>query len=94
MAEELREARTAMQADPSPKTQARWKTKKREAAGVEVSARQRAFRDFATAELNRPAAIGRVTKILRRMKGAVANACPGQAVNGARQRPSPARTRA
>ena len=51
---------------------------------MEVVARQRAFHDFATTELNRPAALGRVTKILRRMEGAVANACPGQAVNGDR----------
>ena len=81
---ERREARTAMQADPSPETQARWKEKKREAADIEITAKQRAFRDFATTELNRPAALGRVTKILRRMEGAVASACPGQAVNGDR----------
>ena len=81
---ERREARTAKQADPSPENQARWREKKRVAADVEVVARQRAFRDFATIELNQPAALGRVTKILRRMKSAVANACPGQAVNGDR----------
>ena len=75
---ERHKAKTDMQADPSPETQARWKAK-REAADVEVAARQRVFRDFATTELNRPATLGRVTKILRRMEGAVANACPGQA---------------
>ena len=73
-----------MQADPSPESQARWKDKKKAAADIEVEARHRAFRDFASTELNRPAALGRVTKILRRMEGAVMDACPGQAVNGDR----------
>ncbi|KAF0298220.1 RNA-directed DNA polymerase from mobile element jockey [Amphibalanus amphitrite] len=44
----------------------------------------RSFREFASTELNRPAALGRVTKLLRKMEGAVMDACPGQAVSGDR----------
>ena len=81
---ERRAARTAVQEDPSPENQAIWKAKKRRAADIEVEARQRSFREFASTELNRPAALGRVTKLLRKMEGAVLDACPGQAVSGDR----------
>ena len=81
---ERREARDAMHQDPTQANRSRWKEKKNHAADVEAAARYRAFREFASTELNRPAALGRVTKILRRMEGAVADACPGQAVNGDR----------
>ncbi|KAF0307222.1 Retrovirus-related Pol polyprotein from type-1 retrotransposable element R1 4 [Amphibalanus amphitrite] len=82
--EERRAARAAVQEDPSPENQTRWKEKKRHAADVEADARRRAFQDFASTELNRRAALGRVTKILRKMEGAVTDTCPGQAINGDR----------
>ena len=82
--EERRAARTAVQQNPSPENQAIWKEKKRRAADVEVAARQRSFRDLASTELNRPQALGRVTKMLRKMEGAVLDTCPGQAVSGDR----------
>ena len=81
---ERREDRTAVQEDPTPEARERWKEKKKHATAVETAARHRAFRDFASTELNRPAALGRVTKILRRMEGAMVDACPGQAVSGDR----------
>ena len=81
---ERRAARTAVQQDPSPENQAIWKAKKRRAADVELAARQRSFRDLASTELNRPQALGRVTKMLRKMEGAVLDTCPGQAVSGDR----------
>ena len=43
-------------------------------------ARRTAFRTFATNELNKPASIGRVSKSLKKMEGAVQSACPGQAI--------------
>ncbi|KAF0304735.1 putative RNA-directed DNA polymerase from transposon BS [Amphibalanus amphitrite] len=82
--EERKAARAAVQEDPSPENQTRWKEKKRHAADVEADARRRAFQDFASTELNRRAALGRVTKILRKMEGAVTDTCPGQAINGDR----------
>ena len=83
---ERREARDAVHRDPTQANRSRWKdgTRWKHVAEVEAAARHRAFREFASTELNRPAALGRVTKILRRMEGAVADACPGQAVNGDR----------
>ena len=42
--------------------------------------------ELASTELNKPTAIGRVTKILRRMEGAVPEVCPDQAINGDRGR--------
>ena len=49
-----------------------------------MSARQRSFREFVTTKLNRPAALGRVTKRLRKMEGAVKDTCPGQSLSGDR----------
>ena len=69
--EERREARTTMQVDPTHEIQASWWKAKKEAADVELAARERAFCNFATTKLNRPAALGRVAKILRRMGGGV-----------------------
>ena len=54
--EERRRARAAVHENPFPENQAIWKEKKRIAADVEVSARQRSFREKASTELNRPAA--------------------------------------
>ena len=48
----------------------RWVEPKRRAAKIEEEAKARSFRNFATEELNRPASIGRVHKILRKMEGA------------------------
>ncbi|KAF0287335.1 hypothetical protein FJT64_014257 [Amphibalanus amphitrite] len=42
----------------------------------------RCFRELATGELNKPAAIGKVTKILRKMEGAAPDVCPDRAING------------
>ena len=79
-----REAREELQRTPSEETRRKWKDAKRRAAEAEAAAQQRSFRDLATNELNKPAAIGRVSKILKKMEGAVQSACPGQAVNGDR----------
>lgn len=49
---------------------------------IEEAARRRAFQDFATTELNKSAAIGQVSKTLKRMEDSVQDTCPGQAVNG------------
>ena len=53
---------------------------------METAARRRAFRSFASKELNKPSNIGRVTKILKKMEGATQSACPGQAIGGDRGR--------
>ena len=81
---ERREARAAMQQAPSRATSERWKIAKKRAAEAEAAARQRSFRQFASTELNKPATVGRVAKILKKMEGAVHSPCPGQAVNGDR----------
>ncbi|KAF0314117.1 putative RNA-directed DNA polymerase from transposon BS [Amphibalanus amphitrite] len=65
-----------------PATRERWKAAKKAAAAAEESARTRTFRDFVSTELNRPSSIGRVSKILRRMEGAVPESRPGQAISG------------
>ena len=76
-----RKVRDELQRALSEKTRRKWKDAKRKAA-ADVATQQRSFRDLATNELNKPAAIGRVSKILKKMKGAVQRACPGQAVKG------------
>ena len=81
-----REARDTLHADPTPENREAWKEAKKRAAEEEEAARIRNFRHFATTELNKPTSIGRVTKILRKMEGAVQDACPGQAINGDRGR--------
>ena len=73
-------ARAALDATPgSEQAKNRWVEAKRRAMKMEEEARARSFRTFATEELNRPANIGRVHKILRKMEGAV-QAPPGQAL--------------
>ena len=57
-----------MQEDPFAEHQVRWKEKKH-AADVEADTRRRVFKDAPT-KLNRPAALGRVTKIMRKMEDA------------------------
>ena len=80
---ERRQARDALHRQPdAPGAVNRWKEAKRRAAEAEDEARQRTFREFATTELNKPTSIGRVTKILRKMEGAVQDSCPDQAING------------
>ena len=82
---ERREARTALHEHPdAPGAVQRWKEAKKKAAETETAARQQSFRALATTELNKPTAIGRVTKILRKMEGTVQDPCPGQAINGDR----------
>ena len=79
-----REARSELQEDPSEEARTRWKEAKRTAAEAEMRARQKSFRDFAITELNQPAAIGKVSKILKKMEGVVRSVYLGQAVNGDR----------
>ncbi|KAF0302132.1 putative RNA-directed DNA polymerase from transposon BS [Amphibalanus amphitrite] len=81
---ERREARAELQRAPSEETRARWKAAKTRAAEQESTARRKAFQDFASNELNRTTSIGKVSKILKKMEGAVQSACPGQAINGDR----------
>ena len=83
---ERREARVAFDHSPTPENKEAWKHAKKKAAETEEEARKRAFRTFATEELNRPANLGRITKILRKMEGGVQSSAPGQAVNGDRGR--------
>ena len=78
---ERREARDAMRADRSRAAKERWLAAKRKAAVVEQEAKTRSFRDFASNKLNKPANIGMVTKVLRKMEGSV-QACPGHAIQG------------
>ncbi|MEM9976946.1 MAG: reverse transcriptase family protein, partial [Cyanobacteria bacterium P01_D01_bin.2] len=79
---ERRTARIDIHRVPSRETTDRWKAAKRRAAEAEEEARRRSFRYFVTEELNRPAAIGCVTNIMRRMEGGARDVCPGQTVNG------------
>ena len=73
-------ARAALDVDPgSEEAKDRWVEAKRKAVEVEEEAKRRAFRNFASEELNKPASIGRVHKILRKMEGAE-QAAPGQAL--------------
>ena len=77
---ERRSARAALDAAPgSTDARNRWVETKRRAANIEEEAKKRAFRNFASEELNRPANLGRVHKILRKMEGAE-QAAPGQAL--------------
>ena len=45
-------------------------------------ARKKSFRTFASEELNRPAKLGKVCKILRKMEGGVQAPAPGRAISG------------
>ena len=81
---ERRTARDELQTAPSEEARARWKEAKKRVAEMEMAARKKSFQEFATEELNRPAAIGKVSKILKKMEGAVQSVCPGQAINGDR----------
>ena len=75
-----RAARAALDEDPgSTIARDRWVAAKRRTAVVEQEAKSRAFRKFASEELNRPTSIGRVHKILRKMEEAV-EVPPGQAL--------------
>ena len=77
---ERRRARAALDAAPgSTDARNRWVETKRRAANIEEEAKKRALRSFASEELNRPANLGRVHKILRKMEGAE-QAAPGQAL--------------
>ena len=78
---ERRAAREELATTGSPAAKDRWIAAKRHAAQVEEDAKRRSFRNFTTNELNRPANIGKVTKVLRRMEGAP-QACPGQVLQG------------
>ena len=52
------------------------------ARDVKRDAAQRSFRNFVEDELSRPANIGKVTKVLRKMEGGSQAAVPGPAING------------
>ncbi|KAF0303168.1 RNA-directed DNA polymerase from mobile element jockey [Amphibalanus amphitrite] len=89
-----RSARAALDAAPgSTDARDRWVEAKRRAAKIEEEAKARSFRNFATEELNRPANIGRVHKILRKMEGAE-QAPPGQALGDHGRRAVEDRTKA
>ena len=68
---ERREARTTYQRQRTPDNLARWKDAKKKAAQTEGEARKKSFRTFASEEPNRPANLGKVCKILRKMEGGV-----------------------
>ena len=68
---ERREARKTYQRQHTPDNLARWKDAKKKAAQSEEEARKKSFRTFASEELNRPANLGKVCKILRKMEGGV-----------------------
>ena len=81
---ERREARQELQQTHCEEARKRWKETERRATEVEPAARQRCFTEFASTDLNKHAAVGRVTKILKKMEGAIQSVCPGQAINGNR----------
>ena len=83
---ERREARITLHQSPTPENRERWKQPKKRAAEMEEEAKKKAFRKFASEELNRPANLGRIPKIFRKMEGGVQTFAPGQAVNGDRGR--------
>ncbi|KAF0297636.1 hypothetical protein FJT64_004848 [Amphibalanus amphitrite] len=73
------EARRQIRAD-DPASKERWIAAKRRAADVERSATQTHFRTFVEDNLNQPASLGRVTKILKKWEGAGDEHQPGQAM--------------
>ncbi|KAF0298571.1 putative RNA-directed DNA polymerase from transposon BS [Amphibalanus amphitrite] len=73
------EARRQIRAD-DPASKERWIAAKRRAADVERSATQAHFRTFVEDNLNQPASLGRVTKILKKWEGAGDEHQPGQAM--------------
>ncbi|KAF0290571.1 putative RNA-directed DNA polymerase from transposon BS [Amphibalanus amphitrite] len=73
------EARRQIRAD-DPASRERWIAAKRRAADVERSATQAHFRIFVEDNLNQPASLGRVTKILKKWEGAGDEHQPGQAM--------------
>ncbi|KAF0290371.1 RNA-directed DNA polymerase from mobile element jockey [Amphibalanus amphitrite] len=83
---ERREARAALDQSPTPENREAWKRAKKKVAETEEEARKRAFRTFATEELNQHTNLGRITKLLRKMEGGVQSTAPGQAINGDRGR--------
>ena len=66
---ERREARRLMSPD-DPASRDRWVAAKRRAADTEKRVSQAHFRNFVETTLNKPASLGRVTKILRKWEGA------------------------
>ena len=84
--EERRSARVALQTSPTEAAREQWKAAKKKAAKAEEAAKRSSFRAFASTELNRRTAIGRVHKILKKMEGSCLDQAPGQAVNGTRGR--------
>ena len=78
-AEERREARRHL--DPNvPSTRESWIAAKRRAADVEKRVSQHHFRQFVEGTLNRPASLGRVTKILKAWESSGDDHRPGQAL--------------
>ncbi|KAF0302217.1 putative RNA-directed DNA polymerase from transposon BS [Amphibalanus amphitrite] len=73
------EARRQIRAD-DPASKERWIAAKRRAADVERRATQAHFRTFVEDNLNQPASLGRVTKILKKWEGAGDEHQPGQAM--------------
>ena len=78
---ERRDARKTYQRQRTPDILVHWKDAKKKAAQTE-EARKESFRTVASEELNRPANLGKVCKILRKMDGGVQATAPGRAING------------
>ncbi|KAF0300621.1 hypothetical protein FJT64_003287 [Amphibalanus amphitrite] len=76
---ERREARRALRPG-DPATRDRWVAAKRRAAETEKRVSQAHFRNFVETTLNKPASLGRVTKILKKWEGASDEHRPGQAM--------------
>ena len=83
---ERREARLQLRPD-DPASRDRWVAAKQRAADTERRVSQAHFRNFVETTLNRPANLGRVTKILRKWEGAGDDHRPGQAMKKEDGRP-------
>ena len=76
---ERREARRLLRAD-DPTSRERWIAAKQRAAAAEQEASRKHFRTFVETSLNKPANLGRVSKILKKWEGANDDHRPGQAM--------------
>ncbi|KAF0304847.1 putative RNA-directed DNA polymerase from transposon BS [Amphibalanus amphitrite] len=76
---ERREARQLLRQD-DPDSRVRWIAAKRRAAEVEQRVSRTHFREFVETTLNKPASLGRVSKILKKWEGASDDHRPGEAM--------------
>ena len=77
--EERREARRQLQ-EGDPISRVRWVAAKQRAKEVEKRVSQAHFREFVESHLNKPASLGRTTKILKKWEGTGDDHRPGQAM--------------